>query len=270
MQTLYHACLEPFFGHYLEGLSIGRCLLTVLYYKGLAIKDILCYNGQVIKDMNSETKKTEKLASALYLLTGFFNDLEPMKWRLRNLSGKLVEEGNNPKIILEIIGLLNVSKNAGLISDMNHSIVHKEFNNLLVQGQEAPILVEGHNETFVSSSLPSIQTSIQKAVQEKVSESTSIIPQRQEFLPKIRDKVFTEPTPSNVVKDSAVALKKNSRQTTILNLVKKKGEIMIKDVSPLIHGVSDKTIQRELLSLVKEGILHKEGEKRWSKYSLAN
>ena len=44
---------------------------------------------------------------------------------------------------------------------------------------------------------------------------------------------------------------------------------MIKDVSPLIKGCSEKTIQRELLSMVKSGILKKEGEKRWSKYSLA-
>ena len=67
-----------------------------------------------------------------------------------------------------------------------------------------------------------------------------------------------------------MALKKNGRQSVILNLLKKKGEIMIKDVSPLIEGVSEKTIQRELLTLVKSGILRKEGEKRWSKYFLAN
>jgi len=67
----------------------------------------------------------------------------------------------------------------------------------------------------------------------------------------------------------AVAVKKNSRQSVIINLLKRKKEIMIKDVSPLIEGVSEKTIQRELLSMVADGILKKEGEKRWSKYSLA-
>ena len=65
-------------------------------------------------------------------------------------------------------------------------------------------------------------------------------------------------------------MKKNGRQSVILDLVKKRGEVMIKDVSPHIAGVSEKTIQRELLALVKDGILVKEGEKRWSKYSLAN
>ena len=44
---------------------------------------------------------------------------------------------------------------------------------------------------------------------------------------------------------------------------------MIKDVSPLISGCSEKTIQRELLAMVYAGILRKMGEKRWSRYSLA-
>jgi hypothetical protein len=44
---------------------------------------------------------------------------------------------------------------------------------------------------------------------------------------------------------------------------------MIKDVSPLIEGCSEKTIQRELMSMVHNGTLKKIGEKRWSRYSLA-
>ena len=44
---------------------------------------------------------------------------------------------------------------------------------------------------------------------------------------------------------------------------------MIKDVSPLIGGFSEKTIQRELAAMVQAGILRKVGEKRWSRYSLA-
>jgi hypothetical protein len=44
---------------------------------------------------------------------------------------------------------------------------------------------------------------------------------------------------------------------------------MIKDVSPLVTGCSEKTIQRELSAMVRSGILKKVGEKRWSRYSLA-
>ncbi len=68
---------------------------------------------------------------------------------------------------------------------------------------------------------------------------------------------------------SVVAVKKNSRQSIIINLLKRKKEIMIKDVSPLIDGCSEKTIQRELMAMVQNGTLRKIGEKRWSRYTLA-
>ena len=75
--------------------------------------------------------------------------------------------------------------------------------------------------------------------------------------------------PKTLKEFGAVAVKKNSRQSIIISLLRRKKEIMIKDVSPLIHGCSEKTIQRELLSMVDKGILKKIGEKRWSRYSLA-
>ena len=67
----------------------------------------------------------------------------------------------------------------------------------------------------------------------------------------------------------AISVKKNSRQSIIINILKRKREIMIKDVTPLINGCSEKTIQRELSAMVATGILKKIGEKRWSRYTLA-
>jgi predicted HTH transcriptional regulator len=63
--------------------------------------------------------------------------------------------------------------------------------------------------------------------------------------------------------------KKGHRREAILAVIRKKGEVTIKDVSLTMQEVSEKTIQRELLSLIEEGILKKEGERRWSRYSLA-
>jgi hypothetical protein len=59
------------------------------------------------------------------------------------------------------------------------------------------------------------------------------------------------------------------RRATILGLVQKKDRITVKDVANVIKDCSEKTIQRELLALVKQGVLKKEGERRWSTYSLA-
>lgn len=59
-----------------------------------------------------------------------------------------------------------------------------------------------------------------------------------------------------------------SRRDRVLGIIRDKGQVTIKDVSTAITDVSEKTIQRELIALVSEGIIVKEGERRWSKYTI--
>jgi DeoR/GlpR family transcriptional regulator of sugar metabolism len=54
-----------------------------------------------------------------------------------------------------------------------------------------------------------------------------------------------------------------------VSFIKDKGRVSIKDVASIITDVSEKTLQRELLSLVDEGELLKVGERRWSTYEVA-
>lgn len=61
----------------------------------------------------------------------------------------------------------------------------------------------------------------------------------------------------------------SNRRSLIVGLLRTKSNLTIKDFSAVIKGCSDKTIQRELQSLVKSGVLKKEGERRWSRYSLS-
>lgn len=62
---------------------------------------------------------------------------------------------------------------------------------------------------------------------------------------------------------------KNDRQTLILSTIRSKGESSIKDLTDVIKGCSEKTIQRELIALVSSGDLLKTGERRWSRYTVA-
>ena len=63
---------------------------------------------------------------------------------------------------------------------------------------------------------------------------------------------------------------KIARRNDVLNIIKNNGTASIKDVKNILKDINEKTIQRELLSLVKEGVLKKEGEKRWSVYRIAS
>lgn len=59
-----------------------------------------------------------------------------------------------------------------------------------------------------------------------------------------------------------------SRRERVLNVLRDKGDATIKDIIEVIKDCSEKTIQRELINLIKDSIVVREGERRWSKYKL--
>ncbi len=59
------------------------------------------------------------------------------------------------------------------------------------------------------------------------------------------------------------------RATRIKTVLEAKPEATIKDLAEVITDVSEKTIQRELNSLIEKGQVIRQGERRWSKYSIA-
>jgi DNA-binding HxlR family transcriptional regulator len=67
----------------------------------------------------------------------------------------------------------------------------------------------------------------------------------------------------DIVKD-----KKNIRQSQIIELLRQRSHLTIRDFSIVISDCSEKTIQRELIDLVEKGLVKREGERRWSTYSL--
>jgi hypothetical protein len=74
------------------------------------------------------------------------------------------------------------------------------------------------------------------------------------------------------------ALKKQRRESIIYVVKNISGGATIKDIKDMaktmpdkagsIISCSEKTLQRELVSMVKDNVLEKMGEKRWSKYFL--
>ena len=59
------------------------------------------------------------------------------------------------------------------------------------------------------------------------------------------------------------------RTVRIKTVLEAKPEATIKDIAEVITDVSEKTIQRELNSLIEKGQVIRQGERRWSKYSIA-
>ncbi len=59
----------------------------------------------------------------------------------------------------------------------------------------------------------------------------------------------------------------SKRSSLILEFVRKHKNVSIKDIAKVIKGFSEKTIQRELTTLIQQGLVEKRGERRWSIYS---
>ncbi len=75
-------------------------------------------------------------------------------------------------------------------------------------------------------------------------------------------------TDNGIIERARPDVGRDDRRKIILALIKQKPSLTVKDIAKSIPGVSEKTIQRELLAMVAESILVKRGERRWSTYSL--
>lgn len=62
---------------------------------------------------------------------------------------------------------------------------------------------------------------------------------------------------------------RSERQKVIKDILASQGQATIKDISDRMPEYSEKTVQRELVSMVSLGEVVKEGERRWSRYRLA-
>jgi hypothetical protein len=238
--------------------------------------------------MSNTTQKPEKIASALYLITSFFIDQEPIKWKFRSLASDLVSLGvslysslfkereaarmETRSVVLEMVSLLAVAKNAGLISEPNHNLLNQELLKYLENLGFPAGLREENGIPVLSQNFFASEEKEPKPLenQERFLIKNKSHEEPMSYLPSLPKQEAQKEEREKPLKEfGAVSVKKNSRQSIIIGLLKRKKEVMIKDISPLISGCSEKTIQRELMAMVQAGILRKTGEKRWSRYSLA-
>lgn len=237
------------------------------------------------KDFNFLLKKTEKIASATYLLTGFFSDQDPIKWSLRRsalnlLSVNLSLKSNKADYVKDwlnlqetssfrVISLLETAFLSGLISEMNFFLLKKELISTIQSARRCADLFKNTQpnlaaEIFMSdkSNYPIkdiLKSGLIQSTTEKITKGQNNF---EKAIKKSHDYLNNQ---TETVDEKS---KKNQRQIIIIDFIKSSKSASIKDISDLIKDCSEKTIQRELLSMVKKGVLKKTGERRWSRYSL--
>jgi DNA-binding transcriptional ArsR family regulator len=211
-------------------------------------------------------KKAERLAKAIHLITPAFVESVSLKNRIDAIAVGLIDAAIlSPAIartalsreLLALSSVLGIARTSGVLSSMNAELIAREAHMLLheVASYEEPRL--SFDET------PSLSDIAKNASSREESQHDSGSPRKQ---PTKKTPVIhkghikdTEHLPGSPIKD---------RRDAILSVIKNKGTASIKDISTLVRGVSEKTIQRELSSLIDLGMVLKQGERRWSTYSL--
>ncbi|MDP1625334.1 MAG: hypothetical protein Q8L64_06275 [bacterium] len=241
-------------------------------------------------------KKTEKLVTAVYMITNFIKDGEPLKWKIRekalsllelNMSFNTVSLAERRSLLkdyqahsIEIVSLASIAQHSGLISEMNFNVLSREFNGL-VSTMEKDENKKANEETVIlnpdffdtprtthtthathASHTPHTHTPVQAAA--PIVPTHNVLYKGHEQKPVAH---ALRPVKDTHIKDPKDS--KDDRQGTILKLLSKQSGLGIKDFVGSIKGVSEKTIQRELLAMVAAGTIKKEGERRWSTYSIA-
>jgi len=233
-------------------------------------------------------RKIEKIASALYMLSNFFDQEEPLKWSLRKSAMDLVVSGTSLKnqsvfeqkqtaaelvsLLFTLISLLEIAYKGEAISEMNYSIITDELwalTEIVESGNTSKFSGEGFmiRQDFFDTYDEQIPKTNRFSSVEKKHKETG---QEQE----IKDKGQNYKGQNSVLyknSDASISLidKKEKRKKIILDLLKNTPGLGIKDFSNIIKDCSEKTIQRELQDLVHSSVLKKQGERRWSTYSLA-
>lgn len=211
--------------------------------------------------------KSEKIAHVLLLLaqkSGFsqdpvFQDLIGKASLLPQIIARFAAGQISPEgVLADIFGLLSAMRlcaTQGLFSKENSIILEGEYEHL-VEKISAGSMVS----PFLSTddfSLP-------------------VLPQEDAFLngqPLLSASSVRE-VPSRTVKDSKgqdkrhqkVTIEQRERTSAILEMVRKNRGLSVRDIALVVKSCSEKTIQRELAALIEQGLIRKQGERRWSLY----
>lgn len=247
-------------------------------------------------------RKSEKLTTALYLVTDILSDKEPLKWKAREagvevLSDITIASSTSVsekmsllrmviKKIEKVVAFLDVASSARMMSEMNATMLKKEYLALKESIEAEWNRTHERSKSILSPQFFDVKEDlvlgIEEEKQEKKKEATFVpspsvkpatLPHTpHERKPALLERTISHPAPSMLSETTPLharpEVSREDRRKIILALIRQKPSTTVSDISKSLTDISEKTIQRELLAMVEEHVLVKRGERRWSTYSL--
>jgi hypothetical protein len=234
-------------------------------FHDIALKSIL-FKGR--SDWYFCYLKSEKIAHVLNLLAQnsphkdkeLLQELATSAGRLPHMITHFVAGEVEGAVVLadifSLLSLVRLSATQGYIRPENTRILAAEYEDMVRK-----IAAENHPSPFVTSQDFVIE---EAAMRSQLNSPLSPLPERTAAANQ------SSPIKDNNKghkKDTASAVKgQNERATIIYDFVKSHSGVSIKDIAAVVVGCSEKTIQRELAALIRQGLIQRKGEKRWSVY----
>ncbi|MBU1179124.1 DeoR family transcriptional regulator [Patescibacteria group bacterium] len=211
--------------------------------------------------------RIQKITEAVYRVTELLSDKEPIKWATREKSflifsilvslksshdlekNKRFEEIE--ELIEQVIAFLSLFSESRAISGINFEILKDEYESI------KKIISEQKKQENVLNFPTNLFLAAEK---EKAAEIEK---------EKRPESPIGQPNGQDTIRHNVGQnVGQGSRKTRIFDIIKEKKEVSIGELSGIFKECSEKTIQRDLLEMVGKGIIKKEGDKRWRKYSL--
>jgi len=213
-------------------------------------------------------KKTEKIISVVFYILNNVDIDKKSETTISNIASKAHFAHENALRSLEVklvsskevleqfaqslVGLdstLRIAAASGFVAPDALSVVSNEIDTVL-RGLRTYIQTNnGAEDLLFSNSYPSMYTG------EVAQPSVRPVRRKEESV-----------SPAGPLKPAVASA--NDRRERIKTILEAKKEATIKDISEIITDVSEKTIQRELNAMIEENIVKRQGERRWSKYSI--
>lgn len=238
------------------------------------------------KHVSFVIKKTERIVYGVYMLSQFVPARDALSSDLKKTSHTLLEavskfvvvtgitqdDIDSAQALLQYISsLLSLAFISGYISSSNVEIMKNEINYLHKHIEELSTHSGSERgQMNIKTDLFVVQHArAPKATEDKMSfKEKSISQLKQEVSFK---QVSPKPIQTAVprpLKSVSQPPQKDDREKRVIDVIRDKGVVSIKDISTVVFDVSEKTIQRSLQTLIDKGQIKKEGERRWAKYQL--
>ncbi|MEK7598975.1 MAG: DeoR family transcriptional regulator [Patescibacteria group bacterium] len=218
-------------------------------------------------------ERTQKITEALYRVTDLFSEKEPLKWLLRregleifNSLLKIKSSAPNERLrMLELISdqikhavrVLDLASSGSFISEANFQVLKREYESLIdfMTARNSELLTE----TIAVLSIGQTPIGhISNGQKQQEQEKTTI---------QIQKEIKKHGILENKEKPSEKSDGLNERRDKIISIIKNRDWVSIGELTQEFGGqISEKTIQRDLAGMASEGLLLKEGDKRWRKY----